>query len=66
MIVTEEEAKSIVCRNSGSTGDRLCLATGCMNWRWSPFLERNYDGSITVDQPQKGYCGLAGEPKVFS
>ncbi len=63
MIVTEEEAQSIVCplRDFGQ-----CLHTRCMAWRWEDAgrdaskLPDSYLSS-DLDDP-RGYCGLAGTP----
>lgn len=51
MYVTVAEAILVVCpmsRNRVNMPDQVCLANGCMVWRWS-----------TAEAPDKGYCGLA-------
>ena len=66
MILTEDQAKTKWCpevrliedhgknilNNRGELGDVLCLASGCMAWRWA-----------TGEHKAKGYCGRAGEVK---
>jgi len=34
-------------------GPTMCVADNCMAWRWA---------RLSLDEPQKGYCGLAGKP----
>jgi len=54
---TEEEAKEKYCPFWAS-GDwtTKCEASKCMMWRWYSQSE--------IDKPPKGYCDLAGKPKL--
>jgi hypothetical protein len=57
-----EEAFNRLCDDQGLDGDdfshvpeaALCIASACMAWRWST------PGTAPADQPERGYCGLAG------
>lgn len=85
--MTEEEAKTKWCpmyRISAGAGEwydiwykvppNLCLASGCMAWRWmlddewepSEQIHQEGGGSYTTEKPPKlrGYCGLAGKPSL--
>ena len=70
--MTEDEAKTKWCPMARSVGNGenrtpfgaadascLCLASGCMAWRWARWdgeKAKNLDGKHT------GSCGLAGRP----
>lgn len=62
MIVTKEEAKTKLCVLTGYEGD--CIADKCMAWRWI-IEERHMPGACIATIKEKGYCGLAGKPKVI-
>lgn len=50
-------------RASDEPGDPMefpCIASRCMAWRWEP---SEWAGKLPhAPDPEKGYCGLAGEP----
>lgn len=50
-------ATPFVTVENGATSalTRMCLADGCMAWRW------NID-ELSGNPPTEGYCGLAGRP----
>ena len=56
MRVTEKEAKEKLCPNYDQNGTTLCVATGCMAWRWV---------NAPMADISTGYCGLAGRPEEF-
>ena len=75
MYVTEEEAKAKLCPGRAQADDLLCIASGCMGWRWedqivwAQKIERaRYDHpSMSVEEimeliPRTGFCGMAGAP----
>ena len=43
----------------GAARGSLCLAAGCMAWRWD--IGPAWDGEERRQEP-RGYCGLAGQP----
>lgn len=43
----------------GAARGSLCLAAGCMAWRWD--IGHSWDGEEHRQEP-RGYCGLAGRP----
>ena len=67
MLKTELEASvqgccgPTTCGRRDSAGDRVCVSSACMAWRWA---ERMIDGpdSYVSEPAPKGYCGLAGLP----
>lgn len=75
--MTEEEAKTKWCPMVRKTMwyDQVCLASGCMMWRWEPYgewcirLQDSKQSSPNMDMnermillPRNGYCGLGGKP----
>lgn len=42
----------------GAARGSLCLASGCMAWRWD--ISHAWDGEERRQEP-RGYCGLAGK-----
>lgn len=66
MILTEQEAKTKMCCETGASGavfghlsERRCVASACMAWRW---YGRQIDDSTFVTNGEHGYCGKAGKP----
>ena len=58
--LTEDEAKTKLCPliRQSEIKTTLCLASGCMFWRW-----HNPPAPTMKQPPQaRGYCGLAGDP----
>jgi hypothetical protein len=39
----------------------MCIASGCMAWRWGKWAERGEYGQPR-GEPTHGYCGKAGAP----
>lgn len=66
-MITEEQAKKLWCsqvRFDNDTNDNLCIASGCMMWRWSRTVFATLESEIDKKvQHKTGYCGLAGKPE---
>lgn len=61
MLVTEEDARTIVCHETmGATAFVNCLGPRCMAWRWKGIEIVRNDPRTTV---RTGYCGKAGNPE---
>lgn len=71
--MTEDEAKTKWCPMDDF--NRRCMASGCMMWRqrqapnpgWKPsgglsfpMQDTRFDQPMYIDDPDHGYCGLAG------
>lgn len=73
MLLSEPDAKTKQCRVmppvhlppavSGTfhttTHPVVCVASGCMHWRWG---EPQFDEDNRPIKDLRGYCGLAGRP----
>ena len=73
MKLTEDEARARKCHRrlrdvNGPISHEhgYCIASECMAWRFSGFLEKGEEcpvSGITVQEhTPTGYCGLAGKP----
>jgi hypothetical protein len=65
MLVTAGEAKETYCYRSRcsrerTTHDIFCIGQKCMAWRWWDEEPADAEGAPR----RRGYCGLAGTPKV--
>lgn len=43
-----------------SERSRLCIADGCMMWRWTRYVEVSRSEYRWDGEGEDGYCGLAG------
>ena len=72
MKVTEEQAKKVQCCGpqgcgfehaaaAGGDGQRYCIGSRCMAWRWTEPMVDGPDSYQSEPKPV-GFCGLAGFP----
>lgn len=71
MLLNAKEANEKWCHITLSTKVEKCLASACMAWRWAEYTPHVCEKCGTedtewTDQPEqrRGYCGLAGIPKL--